>query len=222
MFWSYWESSRPLAVAALRRLKAIDTPAWFPYRALIMANIAKIFLLVWLAAAQQSAGPIFEGKTTLLRPKNYREWIFVGSSRGLSYAANPPAQSQAPASGMGEMYHNVYITPDAYREFTRTGKFPEGTMLAMELLSADTKREPGLQGSYEKEFMGLEVSVKDSSRFTDGWAYFNFSDGRGASYKDKAEPFPASAGCVSCHKQNAETDNVFTQFYPVLRAAKPK
>jgi len=44
----------------------------------------------------------------------------------------------------------------------------------------------------------------------------------GSSYKAKAEPFPASAGCVSCHKQNAETDNVFTQFYPVLRAAKPR
>ena len=70
-------------------------------------------------------------------------------------------------------------------------------------------------------FIGLEVSVKDSSRFEGGWAYFNFSNGSG-SYKEKAEPFPASAGCVACHKQKAETDNVFTQFYPVLRAAKPK
>jgi hypothetical protein len=122
----------------------------------------------------------------------------------------------------GDVYHNVYITPNAYREFARTGKFPEGTMLAMELASSDTKREPGLQGSFEKELIGLEVSVKDSSRFESGWAYFNFSNGMGSPYKEKAEPFPASAGCVSCHKQNAETDNVFTQFYPVLRAAKPK
>ena len=170
-----------------------------------------------------SAGPVFEGKTTLLRPVNYREWIFVGSSRGLSYAQNPPAQTQAPASGMGEMYHNVYIKPESYREFAKTGKFPQGTVLAMELASNETKREPGLQGSYEKDFIGLEVAVKDSSRFPDaGWAYFNFSNGMSATYRDKAEPFPASAGCVSCHKQNAETDNVFTQFYPVLRAAKPK
>ena len=122
---------------------------------------------------------------------------------------------------MGEMYHNVYINPSSYREFAKTGKFPEGTMMAMELVSADTKREPGLQGSFEKDFIGLEVSVKDSNRFEGGWAYFNFS-GTGSSYKAKAEPFPVSAGCVACHKQNAETDNVFTQFYPVLRAAKPK
>src|SRR5262249_39104579 len=118
-----------------------------------------------IVAAQQTPEqktlPVFEGKTTLLRPANYREWVFVGSSRGLSYAANPPAQNQASSGGMGEMYHNVYITPSAYREFAKTGKFPEGTMLAMEMASADTKREPGLQGSYEKEFIGLEVSVKD-------------------------------------------------------------
>jgi Cytochrome P460 len=187
--------------------------------------IASLFLVLLLGltsvGAQQSpqtAAPVFEGKTTLQRPVNYREWVFVGSSLGLSYAANPPAQGQT--TGMGQMYHNVYIKPESYREFAKTGKFPEGTVLAMEMASADTKREPGLQGSYEKEFVGLEVSVKDSSRFEGGWAYFNFSDGMGSSYKAKAEPFPASAGCVSCHKQNAETDNVFTQFYPVLRAAK--
>ena len=183
----------------------------------IVVLTSLLALAIILIGAQQphsqGAAPIFEGNTTLLRPANYREWVFVGTSLGLSYA---------PGAGMGEMYHNVYITPNAYREFAKTGKFPEGTMLAMEMASADTKREPGLQGSYEKEFIGLEVSVKDSSRFESGWAYFNFSNGMGSSYKDKAEPFPASAGCVACHKQNAETDNVFTQFYPVLRAAKPK
>jgi len=187
-----------------------------------MTTIAKILVVAAMAAAQQTTTPVFEGKATLLRPTNYREWVFVGSSRGLSYAATPAAPSGESAGGMGEMYHNIYITPEAYREFSKTGKFPEGTMLAMEMASADTKREPGLQGSFEKDFVGLEVAVKDSKRFEGGWAYYGFSNGMGASYKAKADPFPASAGCVSCHKQKAETDNVFTQFYPVLRAAKPK
>jgi hypothetical protein len=189
----------------------------------IVLAISVIVLTMAILSAQQAPQtitPVFEGKTTLLRPANYREWIFVGSSRGLSYAQNPPAQAQG--GGMGEMYHNVYITPNAYREFSKTGKFPEGTMLAMEMASADTKHEPGLQGSFEKDLIGLEVSVKDSARYESGWAYYNFSNGAGSSYKAKSDPFPVSAGCVSCHKQNAETDNVFTQFYPVLRAAKPK
>jgi hypothetical protein len=189
---------------------------------IVSVTVLGITLLAAQRTEEQKTLPVFEGKTTLLRPLNFREWVFVGSSRGLSYAANPPAQNQGASGGMSEMYHNVYITPNAYREFAKTGKFAEGTMLAMEMASSDTKREPGLQGSFEKELIGLEVSVKDSSRFESGWAYFNFSNGAGSAYKEKAEPFPASAGCVSCHKQNAETDNVFTQFYPVLRAAKPK
>lgn len=188
-----------------------------------MKKIAQVLLLAALAVtilgAQQAGTPVFEGKNTLVRPVNYREWVFVGSSRGLAYAKNPPAQSPGPGT---EMYHNVYIKPESYREFVKTGKFPEGTVLVLEMASADTKKEPGLQGSYEKDFVGLDVSVKDSSRFEGGWAYYSFSDGTGSSYKAKAEPFPASAGCVSCHKQNAATDNVFTQFYPVLRAARPK
>src|SRR3989442_14283038 len=137
-----------------------------------------VALTITILGAQQAttSGPVFEGKTTLLRPVNYREWVFVGSSRGLSYAQTPRPSTEAAAAN--EMYHNVYIKPESYREFVKTGKFPEGTVLAMELASADTKQEPGLQGSYEKEFIGLEVSVKDSSRFEGGgWVYFIFSKG---------------------------------------------
>ena len=83
-----------------------------------------------------------------------REWVFVGSSLGLSYA--PGA-----ASAMPDMYHNVYIKPEAYRELVKTGKFPEGTMLAMEMTTADAKKDPALRGSFESEFLGLEVAVKD-------------------------------------------------------------
>lgn len=192
-----------------------------------MKKFAKILILITLSttilvlnlsngAGAQQAAAVFEGKNTLLRPQGYREWVFVGSSLGLSYAQNPgQAQNQS-----SEMYHNVYINPAAYREFARTGKFPEGTVMAMELAAAEVKREPGLQGSFEKEFIGLEVSVKDSSRFEGGWAYFNFTE-RGT-LKTKAEPFPQSAGCLSCHSQKAATDHVFTQFYPVLRAVAPK
>lgn len=193
-----------------------------------MNRISKILALIALSttilvfslssgAGAQETAAVFEGKNTLLRPEGYREWVFVGSSLGLSYAQNPgQAQSQG-----SEIYHNVYINPAAYGEFARTGKFPEGTVMAMELAAAEVKREPGLQGSYEKEFIGLEVSVKDSSRFEGGWAYFNFTE-RGGTLKAKAEPFPQSAGCLSCHRQKAATDHVFTQFYPVLRAVAPK
>ena len=157
---------------------------------------------------------VFAGKNTLVRPAGYREWVFAGSSLGLEYEQNP---EQAQRQG-SEMYHNVYIDQAAYHEYTRSRKFPEGTVMVLEMVSADVKKEPGLQGSYEKDFMSLAVSVKDSSRFEGGWAYFGFTDGNG-NVKPEAEPFAQSAGCLSCHQEKAETDHVFTQFYPVLRLA---
>jgi len=87
--------------------------------------------------------PRFEGKDTLLRPAGYREWVFIGSSLGLRY--DPEAGGK---SGPGaERYHNVYINPSSYREFSRTGRFPDGTIFVLELTSAAQNNEPGLQGS---------------------------------------------------------------------------
>ena len=89
--------------------------------------------------------------------------------------------------------------------------------MVLELARAETKKESGLQGSYEKEFVALEASVKDSSRFEGGWGYFNFTDNQG---RPKANTAPDEGGCRACHRQRAETDHVFTQFYPVLRSAR--
>ena len=187
-----------------------------------MRNARLIHLMALLSmaswsptAAQDDTGPRFEGKDTLLRPAGYRQWVFVGSSLGLRY---DPQGDEKPDRGP-ERYHNVYINPAAYREFARSGQFPDGTMMVLELASAAVKNEPGLQGSYQNEFVALEASVKDSKRFKDVWAYFSFDEGNGK-LRSKAQPF-ASDRCWTCHNQKAATDHVFTQFYPVLRAAAP-
>jgi hypothetical protein len=155
---------------------------------------------------------VFKGKDTLLRPTGYREWVFVGSSLGLRYGQDP-----AFSAGKPERYHNVYINPSSFHTYAKTGQFPDGTVMILELASAETKNEPGLQGSFQNEFVGLEVSVKDSQRFDTVWAYFSFDD---PSNPNEAKPFPKEA-CWSCHHEKAATDNVFTQFYPVLRAVAP-
>jgi hypothetical protein len=54
------------------------------------------------------------------------------------------------------------------------------------------------------------------------WAYFSFTNkDHSLPYKELASAFPAAV-CNSCHAANAADDWVFTQYYPVLRAAKPK
>ncbi len=72
------------------------------------------------------------------------------------------------------------------------------------------------------EFTGLEATIKDSKRFPDepgNWAYFSF--GHSYPLADSAEKFPAAA-CNACHEASAAEDFVFTQYYPVLRAANER
>jgi Cytochrome P460 len=147
--------------------------------------------------------PRYAANGELLRPERVEQWVFVGASIGLSYA------DASRTDGPG-MFHNVYITPVAYEAFARTHTFPEGTMLAMTLHDAGEKVAPSKHGFFEGARLGLEVAVKDSARFPNRWAYFDFSSGR--------ESARASGpSCHACHVKHAATDNVFTQFYPILR-----
>lgn len=180
----------------------------FPFYLTLFASA----LICASASAAELGGARFEGADLLLRPIDYREWVFVGSSLGLRYSED---DSKSESERME--FKNIYINRDAYRAFLTTGKFPEGTILILETAKGETKQERGLRGSFQKEFEGLSAAVKDSMRFKDGWAYFSFRDSDGK-LKEKAKPFGKTA-CYDCHRQHGATDNVFTQFYPVLRAA---
>jgi len=151
--------------------------------------------------ARVAGGVVIEDGNVLSLPEQYREWVFVGSSTRVEDYGKPGA------------FQNVYISPDAYREYKKSGKFPEGAVMVMESATSASKDVEKAEGHYEKDFTSVKVSVKDS-RFDEGWAYFEFNGG-----KQRAQALPPSAGCLACHRDRAATDHVFTQFYPVLRAA---
>src|SRR5262249_26143454 len=99
----------------------------------------------------------------------------------------------------------------------------DGTVLIKELSSVGSKKAPSGNGYFQGEFTGLEAAIKDSKRFKDepgNWAYFSF----GHKYPLKAEVSKnATAACNKCHQDNAQKDDwVFSQDYPVLRAAAAK
>ena len=52
-------------------------------------------------------------------------------------------------------------------------------------------------------------------RFPEGWGYVSFMRD-GSKLAATAEPFRKSQ-CYDCHLEHGATDNVFTQFYPLLR-----
>ena len=161
--------------------------------------------------AESNSEPRFTAKNDLIRPEGYREWVFVGASLGMSYDEDSGKQSHS-------RFHNVYLHPDAYQHFKKTGGFPEKTILAMEVFTPGSQASINRQGSFEDRSVGLEAAVKDSSRFDESWAYFSFTESEGK-LKTSATAF-AKDRCWSCHNEHAANGNVFTQFYPVLREAQ--
>lgn len=177
-----------------------------------------------VASAQEINRASFNDDGSVNRPENWREWIFVGTP------LTPNALNGGEASF--PEFHNVYIEPSAYEHWKRTGEWADGTQFAKELTlvrageSCDEETgacfESSGAGYFQGEYSGLEMKVRDSVRYADepgNWAYFSFGH-QPEPYAETATAFPAES-CNACHEVNAETDFVFTQYYPVLRASKP-
>jgi hypothetical protein len=149
----------------------------------------------------------------LTRPEGYRSWMYVG-------APVTPNDMNDGKAAFPE-FHSVYIDPDSYRHWSETGEFRDGTILIKELISVGGKKASSGNGYFMGEFVGLEAAIKSKSHFPDepgNWAYYSFTDEEGGPAHPTASPMP-TATCNGCHGTTAEEDYVFTQYYPVLRAA---
>ena len=106
----------------------------------------------------------------LPRPDGYREW------------------TQLPSAD------RVYMNPPSYREYAKTGIFPEGTVLVWEAASdGDGTRAHATSST-------LLVSFKDA-KFEGGWGFFDFS-GSGGNPLARARALPDSKGCRTCHQHS--------------------
>jgi len=175
--------------------------------------------LCFVGATSAQAGdrvlpkPSFNAEGELIRPDfRFREWVYIGTPL-------TPNELNPPEAPFPE-FHNVYIHPDDFDHWKNTGTFPDGTVIAKELVLVGSKQAVSGTGYFMGEFAGLEITIKDAKRFSDepgNWAYFSF--GHSYPLADSAKPFPTEA-CNACHETSAADDFVFTQYYPVLRAAK--
>src|SRR5258705_11814522 len=120
--------------------------------------------------------PEYTASGDLILPKNFHEWVYVGSP------LTPNALNGGEA-GFPE-YHNVYIEPGSYEIYKRTNEFPEGTILFKELQLTlpgqnpdGSRTELSGRGYFPGPFNGADVTVKDSKRYADtrGWGFYNFN-----------------------------------------------
>jgi hypothetical protein len=114
--------------------------------------LALPLLLLPLATLAQEAAPRYTGDKELVRPEGYREWVFIGATLGMSYNEGEAAAAPEPPK-----FHNLYIAPAAYREYKKSGKFPEGTMLVMEIMTAASQVSINQRGNFEDKSLGIEV-----------------------------------------------------------------
>jgi hypothetical protein len=198
----------------------------------ILAPSAAIFALTALisvtgpASAQDVAyTPEFTSDKMLKLPdgKIWREWPYVG---GL-VTPNALNDGEAPFPE----HHIVYIDPASWAHYKKTGEFREGTVIAKELTrvrAPDGANENGSTdevsgtGYFMGGYSGFEITIKSAALYPDqpgNWAYYTFGH-QPEPYNATAMQQPAEA-CNACHEAVAAEDFVFTQFYPVLRAAKP-
>jgi hypothetical protein len=163
-------------------------------------------------AQSSSEGKVASGD--LILPKNFHEWVYVGS----------PLTPNALNGGKANFpeFHNVYIEPGSYEIYKKTNVFPEGTILFKELQltlpaqNPDGSRvEQSGRGYFPGPWNGADVTVKDSKRYasTGGWGYYNFNHHEPKAPTAKLKP---KEECGYCHMANAKKDEVWTQFYPLL------
>jgi hypothetical protein len=150
------------------------------------------------------SAPEYTADAQLKLPEHYREWVYLSTGFDMSY--NPSSQMAD-----HHMFDNVFVNPEAYEAFVKTGTWPDKTMLVLEVRGAEGKGSINQRGNYQgTERMGLEVHVKDEARFPGKWAFFGFEDGK------TAKMVPTSAQCYSCHAEHGAVDTTFVQFYPTL------
>jgi hypothetical protein len=172
------------------------------------AKLLIVLLLMSVGLLAESAPPNEPRYTKdgqLIRPDNYREWIYLSSGLGMTYGA-PIAHSD------DQDFDNVFVTPQAYKAFLATGTWPDKTMLALEVRYSASKGSINKGGRFQDRLAGLEIHLKDEIRFpATKWAFFGFNGP-----ETTAKPLMADSVCQKCHSQNGAVDETFVQFYPTL------
>lgn len=167
---------------------------------LIVAGLAALAILLTGQTPESTQAPKFTADGQLVAPKDYREWMYLSSGLGMTYG--PLA-----ATTTDPRFENVFVTPAAYREFMKTGTWPDKTMFILEIRESMVKKSINKDGKVQGDVAAIEAEVKSGGK----WTFYELGKGAGS-----AKPIANTAACYTCHPNNGAVDNTFVQFYPTL------
>jgi hypothetical protein len=149
------------------------------------------------------AGPQYTSDAQLKFPTDYREWVFLSSGSGMTYG---PLARQGPPQ-----FDNVFVNPESYRAFLRTGHWPDKTTFILEVRASESHGSINNGGHFQTDITGIEAEVKDGPN----WTFYGFPLTAGTPAAT-GKPIPRTASCYECHGKNTAVENTFVQFYPQL------
>ena len=107
----------------------IETPSASLMRALLCACA--------FAAPAAADAPAYNANGELLRPADYRDWVYVTTGIDMFYGPAAEAAPAANESARPSVFTNVFVTRPAYEEFMRSGTWPDKTMFILEVRRAE-------------------------------------------------------------------------------------
>jgi hypothetical protein len=160
--------------------------------------------------AADPAGPEYTADGRLKFPANYREWVFLSTGIGMTYGPLAQQGQFGPP-----IFDNIFVNPEAYRAFLKTGRWPDKTILVMEARHSESHASINNGGHFQTDLVGIEAEVKDSSTAEGPWNFYGFQMKPGQPVEG-AKAVPHTAGCYGCHGVQTAVENTFVQFYPPL------
>jgi len=183
-----------------------------------LLSISALFLVLAghlpCSAADEAADNIdvarFDKNGNLTVPQNIDEWVFLGSSLGMGYS-----QDEFDPGSPG-MFQIVRMEPQAYKAFLASGKFVDGTMIALHFFGSQENVSINRAGFVMGDLNFAEIHYKNSSKYSEGFNFFTFQPDQAT-----AQEVPLPNDCVECHKKDGAYDGVFVQFYPIIHEQLP-
>jgi Cytochrome P460 len=175
-----------------------------------MRTRSKVTLLMSVTVFA-TCGLLAQSGNSVPFPTGYRQWVHIAT---VYRGAENPVFKQQPctkpcAGGVFQYFANAKAL-----EGYRTGKFPDGAIIADEFMQMDdAPQQPAT--SYEGARRGVGVMVKDSSKYapTGGWGFESFKG-------DSRQPDHSSASCYGCHNAFRKEHDLTFLSYKEMKTAR--
>lgn len=193
-----------------------------------MKSTAKLALLImfllvtagylFVGEISDQLSPYVDNKGNITMPEDFRSvWSHLGT---WVVTSNLAAGINLNESAHGVGFHNVYTQSESLKAYKRDGKWPNGTVLIMEIRAIKWDDLPTGHVIVSGDPLKWFIMIKDTTgryqgnfHWGNGWGWALFKPDNPV--KNISKDFKKD--CVECHDSARETDMVFVQGYPPLR-----